>query len=60
MKKQTYFVTLDLYVFAESEEAAKILAAKRLEKIADKNEMEPYTITDVGICDTGEASGVVL
>lgn len=52
---KTFYVTVDIYITANSLKEAEILANERLGKIADKEQDHPYDITDSGRCeDDGE------
>ena len=51
VKKETYYVSVDLYITAEDENHAEHLAIKRLNRIAEKKQCTPFQITDFGPCD---------
>lgn len=48
---KTFYVTVDLYITAKDAEAAEEKAVKRLERIAERRQINPYEITAVGDCE---------
>lgn len=50
-KKQTYFVSVDIYVTSKSSEDAENLVIGRLNRIAERGQSTPYQVTDCGPCD---------
>lgn len=46
--KKVFYINVDIYIEAETEEEAEEIAIEKLESIADQSQDEPYIINETG------------